>query len=153
MKNTNYLIVLLLLINYQCKQEKKNQQANKLTSTFFYGSQEELKNRLDSLYENNLFDEALKVLNKLILLDSLNGELYYKKGICLDSTVPRDSIVKFFHKSADLGYRKSDCYYLIALSYYLDKDYSKCESYLRQTLAINPSDSEAQKLLIKLDSK
>jgi tetratricopeptide (TPR) repeat protein len=153
MRNKNFIIVLLLLISYQCKQKSKNQLATKLTSTFSYGSQEGLKNRLDSLYENNIYEEALEVLNKLVLLDSTNGELFYKIGICLDSSVPRDSIIKFFHKSADLGYRKSDCYYLIALSYYLDKDYSKCEYYLKQTLAINPSDSEARKLLIKLDSK
>lgn len=152
MKNIGIGFLVLFLL-YGCSQNspKPTVESNIILHKSF--SDKELKLRLDSLYRNDMFKEALVIIDSLIVIDSLNGELYYRKGICLDKNVSRDSAIVCFIKSAQLGYRLADCYFLIGTSYYLDKKDSLSILYIKKALEINPKDEEAQKILLELQNR
>lgn len=114
---------------------------------------EDLKTRLDRLYSNDQFREAIMVLNQMIPQDTLNGELYYKRGFSYAQVFEYDSSEVDFKKSVDLKYRIVDSYYNLALVHVATMDDSLAIAYLKRALSIDPELREARDMLVELENK
>ena len=113
----------------------------------------DLKSRLDRVYQNNEYKEAISILNQLIPLDSLNGELYYKRGISY-SQVFKDSLASAdFKKSIDLEHRLPDSYFNLAVLEINNPNDSLLISYLKKSLTYDPNFEKAKEMLKKFEKQ
>jgi Flp pilus assembly protein TadD len=133
--------VLVCLSLYACSSARNSEED--LTS----------EERLDQLYQNDQFKEAVSVLNQLVPQDSLNGELLFKRGVCYMQLFRYDSAEIDFKRSINLEYRLSDSYYNLALVQLAGLKDSLAVIYLEKALVYNPDFTEAQELLKDIKNK
>lgn len=104
-------------------------------------------------YESDKFEEAIELYNKLIELDSTNGDFFYRKAYSL-ARLRRDSAaVENYLKSARLDFRRFDAYRSIGIIYAIGlNDKSKAIFYLEKCLEIDPDTEEIKRLIEDLKS-
>ena len=78
---------------------------------------EELKISADKYYDSNAYVKAIIILDKLISIDSTNGEYFFKRGYSYSMIFNVEEAVKNYSKSISLGYRVSSAYKNIGINY------------------------------------
>jgi tetratricopeptide (TPR) repeat protein len=127
------LLILTSILSFFSCQKVNNELVDNETA--------ELKALADSSYSQNNYVESINLYTELIEIDSTTGEYFYKRGY---SYIQIDSLKLSnidYHKSASLGYRKSDAYYNIGLNYLYElHDYPLAREYFLRALYYNPTD-------------
>lgn len=153
------LIVSSLLSLFKCSTTSKKED-KVLRSDSLSISRDNLINDSSSLvvqaallYANDKFEEALMSYNKLINLDSTNGDFFYRKAYCLAQLSRDSAAVENYLKSANLDFRKFDAYRSIGLIYTVGlNDKSKAIEYLKKCLEINPNAQDIKRLIEDIKS-
>lgn len=134
-----FLLILVSLISCSLHENRKN-------------DFDKLKKQAKENYEKDNFLEAYKDYDKLIKMDSTNGEFYFNKGFSEMGLMKYDdSRNDFFHAIA-LYYRKASSYYNIGLTYLYDND-SLAAYYFETCLKFDPNHEKAKFFLNDLKTK
>jgi tetratricopeptide (TPR) repeat protein len=139
-------LIILLLFVFSCQNNKGRPISRPLDSIARVNL---LKLRANSAYERNDYPKAIKYFDSLIAVDSMCGEYYFKRGFSYDMIYQRPEVheaIKDYLKSIQLGYKKSQSYYSLGLSYFLVDD-STALSYFQKSLSLNPNDADAANLV------
>jgi tetratricopeptide (TPR) repeat protein len=136
-----YGIVLLLIVTASCA-KKKDEISNRDPGL------KEVEHLMETAYKNDHYEDAIFYLKLLIVKDSLNGEYYFKRGICYSGLLMRNESVADFQKAIALNYRIADSYYNLGTEYRKFND-SLALFYFRKALDLNPN-SEDIKLIVKI---
>lgn len=100
-----------------------------------------------SLYERDNYESALKYYNKIIKIDSLKGEFFFKRGICKHAVKDFLGAITDFTKSIELNYRKSSSYFNIGNIYMDLNDESTAINYHTKALELEPENKKYQEIM------
>ena len=124
---TRHFILALITFLSACNPSHKKSTKEILEQKAFY------------YYDNNTYSEAINYFDKLIALDSTNGEYYFKRAYCYDKTSLKKHAVLDFEKAASLKYEAADAFKNIGLiAMEVDED-SIALTYFDKGLKIDPS--------------
>lgn len=100
------------------------------------------------LYNSEQFKEALIEYDKLIKLDSLEGQFYFRKAVCA-AQILKDSVAEFnFKRSINLNYRTFDAYMNLGLIYMSTfKNDAKAIECFEKCIQIDPTSQKAKTFL------
>jgi len=134
---STYLVVLLLLMigTSACKQKKTVNAENR----------EQVLTEANTLYYNRDYKSAIILFDKLIEMDSLNGESFYKRAYCKAQMFNHESAKKDYHKAVKFNYRIADAYLSLGILEYITND-SLAVKYFDQVLSIDSTNIKAKTL-------
>lgn len=149
-KLTNLLIGLLVM---SCAQNTRQSEEKEIDIN-------RVKALADSCYERNDFKKGLGYLNQVLLIDTLNGEYYYKRGYSQALLENFTESSKDYLKATQLGYRKADAYYSLGLNQIILLNDSLAVFYFNKALELKPNSPEilsaleaCKKRLVDTDKK
>jgi tetratricopeptide (TPR) repeat protein len=156
------LIVLFLLLGCSSSTDNNSLRDKSMTNT-----EEDSSSRINSndtisletlasiLYGRDQYIEAIDAYSKLLLVDSLNGQFYFRKAYCLMQIDQDQKALVSFLKAADLNFERYDAYKNIGLIYCKSALYNPDEAskYFKKCLEMNPNDEVVKKFLYSLAQK
>jgi tetratricopeptide (TPR) repeat protein len=147
--NNQMKILVPILILIACHQTKSGPPAQAFAgdSVRFRS----LKNVADSLYERDDYFNAVKYFDTLITLAPRNGRFHFKRGYSYDMIYKRPEVkeaISDYLKAIELGYKKSDSYYNLGLSYAYSND-SIAVAYFEKSLAVDPNNVKVIPILAR----
>jgi tetratricopeptide (TPR) repeat protein len=104
------------------------------------GSKDSLNKKATFFYKNKDYSNALNFYDKLISIDSTNGEFYYKRGNCKAYLFDYNGSTNDYLKAIELKYKIGDTYFNIACNYASIKEDSLALKYFTKAYEINPND-------------
>src|SRR5574344_56087 len=136
-----------------CLALKKNSEANRLASSLYDASPNDeniQQTYLKVLVAFNKKDEGLKLIDKLLPTASskMKSFLLYEKS-CFETD--NDTVLNDLRSSLTANPRNRDALYRLYEIYYTKKDWRKAQYYLKQVVALNPTDTSVLKLNEELD--
>jgi len=102
--------------------------------------------KADIAYNSYNYNLAEKLYSSLICVDSTDGSLFYKRGVCFGKLYNQKKAIKDFQKSIELKYRISDSYCNMSIAYITILDDSSAIVCINKCLSINPNDTLAKEL-------
>ncbi|MBQ4235519.1 MAG: hypothetical protein II716_01620, partial [Treponema sp.] len=95
--------------------------------------------------------DVINFINELIKVSSssMKSFLYYEKSLVESSS---DAMLEDLRTSLSFNARNVDALYRMYQVYYSSKNYKMAQFYLKQVVAIRPSDTDIQARLTELDS-
>lgn len=127
--------------------DKNNQQAKDFLDSIIQQNNANSLNEAIALYENENYDESLKILNKLLISDTMNAYAYYYKGMIYDAknnqaeAVNNYKNVLKYNNSEDLNIVN----YLIAADLDTLGKYKEAYGYYKKYSTSNAPDDEYKK--------
>lgn len=110
-------------------------------------SQLELALQKNLYLEKREFDIAIKYLDTLIRIDSLNGQLFYERGYCKAQTSKYKASSIDYFQALNLNFKPSQAFYCIGLNELgLGRD-SLAILYFNRSLEIDPTNTNAKEML------
>jgi tetratricopeptide (TPR) repeat protein len=95
-------------------------------------------------YDRDNFAVALRLYDKIIEMDSLNGEAHYRKGYCLVQLDRHEESFDCYLNAIELNYRKYDSYRNLAYNYLLIyQDTTKAIYFLNLSLELQRNDEDS----------
>lgn len=132
--NICLIIVLLFMINtIACKQKRTVNAENR----------EQTLTEANTLYYNRDFKSAVLLFEMLLEKDSLNGELFFKRGYCKVQMDDFESAKKDYHKAVEFNYRIIDAYLNLGILECITND-SLAVGYFNNVLSIDSSNVKAK---------
>lgn len=108
----------------------------------------DLRTNANLLYKENKYSEAVEAYDKLIKIDSLNGQLYFRRAYSLCQINKHQNSVTDYQRSASLGYKKFDSYYSLGIIYMtILLDDSLSIMYFKKCLEIDPNSEKVKDIL------
>lgn len=107
----SYFICLTLIVLSCTNNDKMHQK------TIGKSSIENLKIVANKYYDSNAYVKAIMVFEKIISLDSTNGEYYFKRGYSYSMILNPEQAIRDYSKSISLGYKISSAYKNIGINY------------------------------------
>jgi len=146
MNNQIKLIVPLLFL-MACQQTKRGspEEVNSNDNTRF----QYLKHTAYTLFDKDDYSNAIKYFDTLIQLAPRNGAFYYRRGFSYNMVYQRSKVkeaINDYLKAIELGYKRSDAYYCIGLSYAYSND-SMAVMYFEKSLEIDPNKTKVIPIL------
>jgi len=108
----------------------------------------DLEAKAFSLYEKDSYTKCRPYLDSLILLDSTNGEYFYKRAVCFDRRKKYRSAQNDFQRAIELHYRPGEAYFTMGLESMSGND-TAAISYFQKSLMSDPDKKEEVEPLIK----
>jgi tetratricopeptide (TPR) repeat protein len=135
------LIVSILILNgVGCKSKTETETDNETNN--------DLSDIANKLYFENRYLEAVSAFDKAIEMDSLNGELYFRRAYSLCQVNMHERSIPDYLKSASLGFNEFDSYYSIGILYMtILHDDSIAEHYFNKCLQIDPNSEQVKEML------
>lgn len=130
-----YMTVLILMAGIACQSNNKPEKRRIRI--------ENLAKELRNAYTNDNCKKAKPILDKLIELDSLNGEWYYSRGYCNRRLLNFGASTKDYKNAVRLEYHISDAYYNLGVNSFLHND-SLALSYFQQSLRYDSTNEDAK---------
>ncbi|WP_299819576.1 tetratricopeptide repeat protein [uncultured Pontibacter sp.] len=151
-----FRIVLLLgttgLSTLSC--DSKAQPGNRNDETIQFADVNYLKEVADQAYQNKEFDKAKSFYSKLISLDSLSGEYYYRRGVSYAHFYDFEKAIEDYSRSVELSYRVHDSYYNMGIIYYIMfMNDSKAIDCFKKALEADPNSKDAAEMLESIYQK
>jgi len=100
------------------------------------------KELADSCYDRDSYKLAIEYFDRVIEIDSLNGELFYKRGFSLAKMNDFENSSMNFLKAIEYGYRISDAYYMLGMNQIPSLNDSIAVFYFEKSLELNPNAQE-----------
>ncbi|MCE2998033.1 MAG: tetratricopeptide repeat protein [Cyclobacteriaceae bacterium] len=142
------LTIILLFITLSCK---NNRDSESFENSNTNSPAKLLAHQADSLYKNKSFYSALVLYEKLIVIDSLNGEFNFRLGYCYVQNNEHSKATKYYHKTINLDYRKFESYRNLGLIYgFVLNDKKNAIDCFNKCLSINPDSKEIKDFLLVL---
>lgn len=101
-----YINIAIIIFLYSCNTDSE--------SSYKKATRNELKNlaqQADSLYRINEYGLAIQLFNEIIMTDSSNGELFFKRGYCEAQMYQYHNSSRDYLKAVELGYKKGKAYF------------------------------------------
>lgn len=108
---------------------------------------ESLYSRADSLYDKELYQDAILIYNEIIRIDSDDAVAYNRRGNCYNSLEMNDSSLIDYFKAIEIDSFYSSPYSNIGQIYVNEKKYSIAESYLMKSHELSPDSAYIYGLL------
>lgn len=113
---------------------------------------EEYKTPLDSLlvnsqifYKKKDYKIAENYYDKIIILDSTKGEIYFKRAYCRTQMDNISGAIKDNLKAVSLGYKVDQAYYNLGVNYMMLTNDSLALYYFTKSYKANPNDEETKR--------
>ena len=136
-KKYNFIYYILLLVS--CNNVKDKMKVNDFNYQAVF-------KRANYYYDNRNFIKAISSLDSLIAVDSLNGELFFKRAYSKSILPDVISAQNDYKKAIKFNYRKKSAYLNMGV---LFAGMGKCNSaiiYLNECLKIEPTNKKAQNM-------
>lgn len=151
-KNTSDIQLIATYINI-CLQLGKLEEAEKLANSLYanYGESDDVKEiYIRVLAKSGKKAEVLSLIQKFLPSASskLKSFLYYQRSVFATSSAERLSDLR---QSLTANPRNKEALFELYKYYFDNKDYRKAQYYLKQVVALNPSDQEFLQLNAELD--
>jgi tetratricopeptide (TPR) repeat protein len=108
----------------------------------------DLESKAYALYDNDSYLTCRTYLDTLILLDSTNGEYFYKRGVCFDRSHKYKKAQNDFLEAIALHYRPGEAYFTMGLEEMSGND-TAAIAYFQLALRANPDKKSEVDPLIK----
>lgn len=95
-------------------------------------------------YNQGLYDRAEKLYDKMIMIDSLNGEAYYNRAYCLANRNALDCSNYDYFKCIELGYNLEQSYFNLGCNFAIIGLDSIAIDYFHKAYELNPQNIEAE---------
>ncbi len=155
-RNRFWLIVTsLMVLTVQCRtghkeqvEEKQNLIESDSSHSTLNTDSSMIKTMANILFQTNEYQKALEKYNRLIELDSLNGQFYFRKAYCLVQLNRHSESVKYYLKAADLGFERFESFRSLGITYsFVIKNDKQAVIYFKKCLEIDPNSEEVKKFL------
>jgi tetratricopeptide (TPR) repeat protein len=136
MKNINFKLITLLVIVTFCSCQFYNEKKEKFRAELI---------KANAFYEKGDYKSALSFYNSLIKKDSLNGEIYYKRGYCKSQLFNPKTSENDYKKAIRFNYRVKDAYFSLGVNETFYND-SLALKYFNIVLAMDSTYEKAKTL-------
>jgi tetratricopeptide (TPR) repeat protein len=139
MKPIIYSVLFALTIT-ACKYSGGKTTENELLKEDLFS----MKKEADILYDQNKYEKALKLFDKIISVDSLCGDSYYKRAYCKALLSDYEGSTRDYEMSIKLSFRIEDSYFSLGCNYAIINEDSLAIEFFEKAYAINPKNTLAK---------
>lgn len=141
MKSIFEYIIILFFLLAACK----SSETKKVSSHQKEEDIESLINLSDLYYQLDMHAEALNVFNKILALDSTQGDIFYRRGYCRAWLFDFDGSTQDYLKSIELNHRIEHAYFNIGTNYAAVFNDSVALKFFSKALELNPHNEKAKR--------
>jgi tetratricopeptide (TPR) repeat protein len=139
MKNNILTVIVALIVLLSCNNAEKKVILTSATTKL------ELINEADRYYFTNNFKKSIELFDKIELLDSTLGEIYYKRGYCKAQLFDYDGSSKDFLKAFSLQFRMDESLFNLGCNSAVIGNDTLALKYFSKAYELNPKNSSAMK--------
>lgn len=98
----------------------------------------------DSCYSINDFKKSIELFDKIVLLDTTMGEIYYKRGYCKAQIFDYVGSSKDFHKAFGLQHREDESLFNLGCNSAAIGNDTLALKYFSEAYELNPNNNSAK---------
>ena len=138
MKKQSLYVIFFIISAISCNNSERK--VVSLSTT----NKEVLLTLADSCYGINDFKKSIELFDRIVLLDSTMGEIYYKRGYCKAQTFDYKGSSKDFHKAFLLNYRADESLFNLGCNSAAIGNDTLALEYFSNAYELNPNNNIAK---------
>lgn len=141
MKSVHHYFIIFCVVFVSCN----NVEQARVSSSHSVVDIEMLIRQSNNYYQQNEYEKAIPIFDKIVSVDSTRGEIYYRRGYCRAQLFDYEGSTNDYIKAVELNYRVEESYFSLGCNYAATYNDTLALKFFMKAYELNPNNENAKR--------